>query len=51
MKMKEGRESAAGEKQVYFLPRAPYRMSRDSDKPEGRWGRRGGGSEGSLRAE
>lgn len=36
MKMKERRESTAGEKQVYFLPRVPYRTGRDSDKPEGR---------------
>lgn len=33
--MKERKERAAGEKQVYFLPREPYRMGRDSDKREG----------------
>lgn len=53
MKTKERKERAAGEKQVYFLPREPYRMGRDSDK-RGRVGgvwNRGGGSEGTLRAE
>lgn len=52
MKMKERRERAAGEKQVYFLPREPYRMGRDSDKPEAWRGTgKGGGSEGTLQTE
>ena len=52
MKMKERRERAAGETQVYFLPREPYRMGRDSDKPEAWRGTdKGGGSEGTLQTE
>ena len=45
MKTKERKERAAGEKQVYFLPREPYRMGRDSDKRGrvgGVWNRGGG---------